>query len=163
MMQDQAIRDLIWKEMFEADVRYRYFGARAGKLKSWERRLALLIAIGSSSAFIALITKVPYAPLVLSAIVAVASAVLASQKFEKGSALNADLGRRWGEIRAEYMHLWLELDEIDKARVLQRYRKIEEEKVSPADKLAMQDKVNDKLLAECQQQARAAGTFERAA
>ncbi len=161
-MQDPKVRDLVWKDFYEADVRYRYFGARSGKLKIWERRLALVVAAGSSSTFIALVVKIPHAPLVLSAIVAIAGAILASQKYEAGSALNADLGRRWGEIKAEYGQLWLEVDDIDKASALQRHRQIEEEKVAATEDLAMGSRVDSKLLDECQRQARTSG-FEKAA
>ncbi len=148
-MTSKRIQDIVWEELYAAEVRARYFAKLAGRLKSRERWMALALAVLSLGTVGTIVAKQPDAALLLSLTTLVLSAVLATFKFDKGKALGATLGRQWTEIAAEYEILWAQLAELEEEEVLTRHRDLLT-KHFPSDELAIAEfPQNDRLLSEC--------------
>lgn len=145
----EGTRKLIWESLFMADVRARYFALVAGRLRKHERMLALFVSILSSGSVVALLAKIQHLPLICGVVAAIASAVLATLKFDKRASVGATLSRQWMEITSEFEVVWARIDTIDDNSALRSYR-ILGKKHAPADELAISEfSLNTKLLNKC--------------
>ncbi len=148
-MSHERTRSIVWEELYAANVRARYFSTLAGRLKNRERWLAVSVAVLSSGAAGALFAQVPVLPLILSLMTALAGAILATFKFDKGTAMGATLSRQWAEIASEYEILWAQIEDLDEEVVLKRHRALAE-KHFPSDEVAVAEfPLNSALLDRC--------------
>ena len=150
-MVSETIRDLVWDALYLADARTRYFARTAERLRTWERRLAWLVAVLSSGAVASVLAGQEYRILqvTLSVATALIAAALATYKHDKRVAVGASLSRQWSEIASEYDILWAQVQTVDDEEVIGRYRELEG-KASPMDELAISEfQLDEKLWDKC--------------
>jgi hypothetical protein len=146
--------ELIWESLLGADYRARYYGHLAGRLQRREKTLTILVTLLSSGACLALVAKMDWLPVVvpsiLTALAALAGAVLASNKFGKRAVLSGDLHKKWDTARREFEVLWASVSDLDKDDALQRWRAIEEKYSEQTELAAIEFPVRARLAKRCQ-------------
>lgn len=151
-MPDSHHRQVVWEALLDADFRTRYFGNLAGRLQRRERLMTIGVTVLSSSAFLALITKVgiDFLPQIFSALAAVMGAVLAVYKLGKSASLSASLCARWLAIRNRQEALWAEIDDLQPQEVLRRWESIAAETYKDAEVAAAEFPLHKRLANEAQ-------------
>ena len=148
--------DRIWTSLLEADFRSHYFGHLAGRLQREERFLALAVTILSSSAFLSLVAKFQWIPssaaAALSALAAVAGAILAVQKPGKKAAQSGALHRRWSSACRELESLWMSLYRLDPEEAVARWKAIEDEYAKDSESASVEFPRARRLAALCQRE-----------
>lgn len=97
----------VWKNLLAAETRSLYFGDLAARYtiqKQWITGASFFLASGSAAS---LIGKLPsWVPLVSATLAAVANAYSMAVGLDKKTGVLAKLHSDWGQIAAEYQHLW---------------------------------------------------------
>ncbi len=133
----------VWERMVEAEVRSYYFAELATQ---FTRRKQIIIGISfflSSGAAAALIAKAPaLIPILLSLVVALASAYSMAVGLDRRIATLTKLHCTWNQLSAEYEHLWNHWSDDDSERVLNELIK----RARDASEIGTEMPYNERLL-----------------
>src|SRR5260221_1161167 len=153
MSTNLELRRLIWNEMMNAEMNWRYYRYLGSRYRSWDKGAKNAIVITSSASVAA--WKVWSEPGLewicptlngLTAIVALVTTIVDPATSLR---LAARLHGAWGSITKEFDLLWADLSGLTDDQARNRYRKLMEEQKSFADDEALLNKDRD-LVLKCQ-------------
>jgi len=142
MLNETQIKQ-VWENMLGAEARSFYFGdlaSRYTKRKQWITGVSFFLSTGAAATIIAKASNV--VPIVLSVVVAAASAYSMAVNLDSKIATMAKLRSTWNRIKIEYERLWNHTYAEDAEAQLDRIIQLEED---PSE-LATTEAPNDQRL-----------------
>jgi hypothetical protein len=146
-------RRLVWDSLLSADYRARYYGHLAGAMEVRDETLAIVVAIASSSTFVAVVSKLPWSA---SAIISLLSAglgiFLTVKKFGKLAETSAAMHKGWSSIENDFEMLWCQVDSLSQEELLKRWRQIKAREEKLEERIAMKFRLYEDLTEKAKQE-----------